>query len=187
MHWRSLALTLLVAGCTGHNGPVTNGAVPSLEIAAARLPGEIAGFTRGDTVWHERSNPGLGVAVDYAGPGRSAVATVSLFGAGLRLDEAALEAALNQAVGDTMDSAGARTRQVMTERERRELAVPEGDPMRCARLAGLYGRQEVTTLVCLGPAAGRFLKIQITSPTRQLRPVDPLPFVIGVAQAARSG
>ena len=34
-------------------------------------------------------------------------------------------------------------------------------------------------------AAGRYLLVQVTSPARQLRPVDPMPFVVGIAQAAR--
>jgi len=182
-----LFLALLSVACTEQEGPVTSAAVPSLEIAAARLPERVEGFARGDTTWHERTHPGLGVAVDYAGPARAAVATVSLYDRGRPVDPASLEAEFNQALGEVMAAAGARTRQVMTERERRDVAMPSGEPMQCARLAGTYGRQEMTTLVCIGPAAGRFVKVQVTSPTRQVRPVDPMPFVIGVAQAAREG
>lgn len=187
MRLRLIAFVFLAAACTDQGGLMTNASAPSLEIAAARLPAEMAGFTRGDTAWHERSHPGLGVAVDYAGPARAAVATVSLYDRGRSVDAAALEAEFNVALGEVMAVAGARTRQVMTERERSEVAVPDGAPMQCARLAGTYGRQEMTTLVCLGPAAGRFLKVQVTAPTRQVRPVDPMPFVTGIAQAARSG
>ena len=58
-------------------------------------------------------------------------------------------------------------------------------PLSCARLEGTYGRQPVNTLVCLGSAAGRYIKVQVTSPARQVRPVDPMPFVVQVTQAAR--
>lgn len=180
-------LILSLTACTDQTGPLTSAAVPALEIAAARLPGQVASFTRGDTVFHERERAGQGVAMDYAGPARAAVATVSLYDRGRRPDDAALAEEFNQAVGEVMAAAGARTRQVMTERERREVAVPDGAPMNCARLAGTYGRQEVTTLVCVGLAAGRFIKVMVTMPSRQVRPVDPMPFVVGVTQAARAG
>jgi hypothetical protein len=159
-----------------------------LDAAAARLPGDVAGFTRGDTVWHERERPGQGVSVDYAGPSRSAVATVSLYDRGggpVADDPARLEGEFQTAVAEVVASADRRTNQRMTERERSQLAVPGGAPLSCSRLDGLYGRQEVRTIVCLGAAGGRFLKVQVTSPGRQVRPVDPLPFIQGVAQAAR--
>ena len=186
---RRIAMILLVSlsACQDQDQPVNSIAASTLEIAAARLPEQVATFTRGDTVFHERERPGLGVAVDYAGPARAAVATVSLYDRGRRPDDAALTEEFNQAVGEVMAAASARTRQVMTERDRREVAVPNGAPMNCARLAGTYGRQEVTTLVCVGPAAGRFIKVQVTMPSRQVRPVDPIPFVVEVTQAARAG
>lgn len=189
-----LALALAACGPDGEQ-PATGDATsagrtasrPTLEAAVARLPAEVAGFTRGDLSWYERERPGFGVGADYAGPARAAVATVSLYDRQRPVDAAALEAEFNIALGEVMAVAGARTRQVMTERERTELAVPDGAPMQCARLAGTYGRQEMTTLVCLGPAAGRFLKVQVTAPTRQVRPVDPMPFITGITQAARAG
>jgi hypothetical protein len=181
-----LALALLAAGCVDPDGPATGGTVPRLEAAAARLPANVAGFTRGEATWHERTTPGLGVAVDYAGPSRSAVATVSLYDRGRRPDAASLTAEFDQALVDVMGVAGARTGQVITERERTSLPVSVGPPLQCARLAGTYGRQEVTTLVCLGEADGRFLKTLVTWPSRQVRPVDPLPFVTGIAAAARA-
>ncbi len=159
-----------------------------LDAAAARLPGEVAGFARGETAWHERDRPGQGVTVDYAGPARSAVATVSLYdrGGGPVGDDAArLEGEFRAAVAEVVASADRRTSQRMTERERSTLPVPGGAPLTCSRLDGLYGRQEVRTVVCLGVTGGRFLKVQVTSPGRQVRAVDPVPFIQGVAQAAR--
>lgn len=192
---RGLALPLLAAlAACGPEGeaPVTGtGApVPALEAAAERLPAAVAGFTRGDASWHEREQPGMGVAVEYAGPARAAVATVALYDRGEAVvseasSAARVQAEFGQAIADVMALAGSRTSQRISEGERSELEVPGGAPLSCARLDGTYGRQEVRTLVCLGVAAGRFLKVQVTSPARQVRPVDPIPFVVGIAQAAR--
>ena len=181
---------LALAGCAGGANRSEVPAVSGLEAAAARLPASVAGFTRGDTAWLERDQPGMGVAVDYAGPGRSAVATVSLYdrAGGAVPDDAAsprLRTEFDTAVADVLATADGRTAQRMSESGRSEVPVPGGTPLSCSRLDGLYGRQEVRTLVCLGVAAGRFVKIQVTSPGRQIRPVDPIPFVVGVTQAAR--
>jgi hypothetical protein len=192
----SLALLALAAACAPEGegarssaAGASRAAIP-LEAAAARLPPTLAGFTRGNATWHERERAGLGVTVDYAGPARAAVATVSLYD---RAQGAVAEAAgdgrvaqeFTGAVAEVVALAGTRTSQQIAERERAELPVPGGAPLSCARLDGTYGRQEVRTLVCVGAAAGRFLKVQVTSPARQVRPVDPLPFVVEVAQAAR--
>ncbi len=172
-------------------GPAARPAgLPSLEAAAARLPAEVAEFTRGEAVWHERERPGLGVSVDYAGPARSAVATVVIYDRSRApVPETAGDPALAQefagAVADVLEMAGNRTNHRLVERERMALSVPGGAPLSCAMLDGTYGRQEVRTLVCLGTAAGRWLKVQVTHPARQVRPVDPMPFVVEVVRAAR--
>lgn len=192
---RAAPILLLVAlgGCAGDPGQraaaPSSTAVP-LEAAAARLPASVAEFTRGDLTWHERERAGLGVAADYAGPSRAAVATVSLYdrGGGPVADDPTsprLRAEFESAVADAVASAGRRTSAQMTDRETTVLPVPGGSALNCARLDGMYGRQEVRTLVCLGAATGRFLKIQVTSPARQVRAVDPVPFVTGVTQAVR--
>lgn len=192
-----LALTLGMAGCAQQEGEGAAGAAasppggrPTLAVAAGRLPDAVAGFTRRDTTWHEQTRAGLGVAMDYDGPARSAVSTVSLYDRGIAavpndIDAPALQAEFNAAVNEAVAMAGTRTSQRITESNRTDVAVPGQAPMRCATLQGTYGRQEVQTLVCLGPAAGRFLKVLVTSPARQVRPVDPIPFVVGIAQAAR--
>ena len=163
---------------------------PTLESAAARLPESVAGFTRGAITWHEQERPGLGVAVDYAGPARSAVSTVSLYDRGRPwvtddIGAAAQREEFATAVGEALAMAGSRTSQSLVERERSQVPVPGQAPLQCARLQGTYGRNEVQTLLCLGGAAGRFLKVVVTAPGRQVRPVDPMPFVVGLAQAAR--
>jgi hypothetical protein len=187
---RSLAVAIALAtlgGCAAGGGAGIGGR-PSLEAAAARLPASVAGFARGDAVWHERERPGHGVAVDYAGPARAAVATVSLYDRGqgsVSERDARIAGEFDSAVADVLAQAGARTSSSLAERGRSQMAVPGGAPLDCARLEGTYGRQPVGTLVCVGAAAGRFIKVQVTAPSRQVRPVDPGPFVVGVAQAAR--
>lgn len=189
-----LAALLLPLACAPQEGgrQAAPDARPPLEAAAARLPESAAGFERGSAVWHEPERPGLGVTVDYAGPARAAVATVSLYDRGeppLSGADAAPRVAreLNEAVADVVAQAGTRTNQSLSERERVQVAVPGGAPLSCARLEGTYGRQQMRTLVCLGAAAGRFMKVQVTSSARPVRPVEELPFVVEIAQAARAG
>jgi len=186
----ALATLAVLTGCGTEEQARRAGAAapPTLEAAAARLPAEVAGFTRGNTVWHERERPGLGASVDYAGPGRAAVATVSLYDRGqpaVAAGDPRLATEFTSAVSEVVALAGTRTSQQLAESGRSELPVPGGEPLSCARLDGTYGRQQVRTLVCLGAAAGRFLKVQVTAPARPVRPVDPLPFVVAIAQAAR--
>jgi hypothetical protein len=190
------AVGLLLAGlavaCAGQPAVPAGGrdSRATLEQIGGRLPADVAGFTRGETVWHEPARPGLGVTVDYAGPGRSAVSTVSLYDRGQRnipqdINSAAMQQEFAAAVQEVLALAEGRTSQELSERDRTILAVPGQAPLQCARLQGTYGRQPVQTLLCLGTASGRYLKVQVTAPARQVRPVDPLPFVVEVAQAAR--
>ncbi len=190
----ALLLPLLLAACAGQQAAQRGGAAaggqPGLEAATARLPEEAAGFSRGSTVWHERDRPGQGVSVDYAGPARAAVATVSLYDRAQgpvpdRPGDPRVAQEFSSAVEEVVALAGTRTSQQMAEAGRTELPVPGGTPLSCARLEGTYGRQPVRTLVCLGVAAGHFLKVQVTGPARQIRPVDPEPFIVEIAQAAR--
>lgn len=186
----ALLLPVACAPQAGREGAESGvrGGRPTLEAAAARLPGEVVSFTRGTSFWLERERPGQGVAVEYAGPSRAAVATVSLYdrGQGVITDsDPRLAGEFSAAVAEVVAMAGTRTSQQIAERGRSEVAVPGGAPLSCARLEGTYGRQEMRTLVCLGSAAGRFLKVQVTSPARPVRPVDPMPFIVEIAQAAR--
>jgi hypothetical protein len=190
-----LQVLLLAASCAAPGGETEGfgaAARPTLEAAAARLPAQLAGFTRGAATWHERERAGLGVSVEYAGPARAAVATVSLYDRGQAVSsgqprDPRMAQEFSNAVGETLAQAGMRTSQRIAERDRREVAVPGGAPLSCATLEGTYGRQEVRTLLCLGAAAGRFIKVQVTAPARPLRPVDPLPFAVEATRAARGG
>lgn len=160
----------------------------TLEAAAERLPSETVGFARGATFWLEAERPGQGAAVEYAGPSRAAVATVSLYdrGQGPVSDrDPRLAGEFSKVLAEALALAGTRTSQRLAERGRVALDAPGGAPLSCARLEGTYGRQHVRTLVCLGAAAGRFLKVQVTTPQRQVVAVDAEAFVIAIAQAAR--
>jgi hypothetical protein len=189
-------LLALLPGCT----PAREGGRPSaeaaaaqrlpLDIAAARLPEQAGGFSRGGTTWHEQEQPGMGVAVDYTAPNRSAVATVSLYDRGHgpvpdNPDDPRIVAEFDLAVAEVMSLAETRTNHRMAEQERTEMQLPGQPGLRCARLDGVYGRQPVRTLVCLGGAGGRYLKLHVTAPIRRVRAVDPEPFLRDVAAAAR--
>ena len=137
----ALAALAALAGCgTEEQARRAAGAAPpTLEAAAARLPAEVAGFTRGNTVWHERERPGLGASVDYAGPARAAVATVSLYDRGqpaVSAGDPRLAAEFTSAVAEVVALAGTRTSQQLAESGRSELPVPGGEPLSCARLDG---------------------------------------------------
>jgi hypothetical protein len=186
------ALALPVACAPQEGARRTAQTAPSggmtLEASAERLPAEVLGFARGGTFWLEAERPGQGAAVEYAGPSRAAVATVSLYDRGhgpVSDRDPRLAGEFATALAEVMALAGTRTSQRLTERGRTELAVPGGAPLSCARLEGTYGRQQVRTLVCLGAAAGRYLKVQVTTPQRQVVAVDSEAFVAAIAQAAR--
>jgi hypothetical protein len=183
-----LAGALAAASCAQQGGGDTEAGRPGLEAAVARLPGSVAGFERGGTVWHERERPGLGASVEYAGPSRAAVATVSLYDRGqgavpARQGDARVAQELSASVAELLALEDSSRR--IAESGRSQIEVPGGPPLSCSRLEGTYGRQRVGTLVCVGAAAGRFVKIQVISPARPVVPVDPEPFIVGIAQAAR--
>jgi len=189
-------LLLLIAACAPQQaGPGATASAPaaagSLEAAVARLPAQVGDFTRGDTTWLERQRPGDGAMVEFAvTPSRAAVATVSLYDrAQGRVNGQAggprVTTEFSAAVREVVAIAGTRTSQQLAERERREVAVPGGAPLSCSWFDGTYGRQDFRTLLCLGAAAGHFIKLQVTAPARPVRPVDPMPFVVEATRAVR--
>lgn len=189
-----LLLLLPVACAPQQAGPGgTTAAGPSatpLEAAVARLPPQLGDFNRGGTTWLERQRAGDGAIVEYAPASRAAVATVSLYDRAQgrvsdRAGDPRLAREFSEAVREVVAIAGTRTSQQLAERERREIAVPGGAPLSCSWFDGTYGRQDVRTLLCLGAAAGHFIKVQVTAPARPVRPVDPMPFVVEATRAVR--
>jgi hypothetical protein len=171
---------------------------PPLDAVLARLPEQSSGFTRGMTTDMEASQPGQGRAVDYAtlaAPGlaaRAAIASVIVYDHGqppLPADTpaAVIDGKLNEGVAEATAPAPARR---MAETGRRALPVPGGAPLQCATVEGSYGRTAMWQQVCVGVAAGRFVKVFIAVPARQrelLTDVDADAFSAAVAAALRGG
>lgn len=192
----SLAAGGMLAGCAApQQGRFAPEARPSLDAALSRLPEEAAGFTRGVTTDMEATQPGQGRAVDYAtqaGFGiaaRAAIASVILYDRGqppLPPDtpQAVIEAQLNEGVVETTAPAPGRQ---MAESHRRDLPAAGGAPLRCATLEGTYGRTAMWQQMCVGVAAGRFVKIFVAVPTRQkdLLAMDADGFAQAVTAALR--
>lgn len=201
--WAGLGVTLVLAGCAmppegaGAAGATAAAMRPPLATVLARLPQEAAGLARGMTADMEASQPGQGAAVDYATlarPGiaaRAAIATVMVYDHGQPplpddAPAALIETKLGEGVAEATAPAPARR---MAEAGRRVLAVPGGAPLQCATLEGSYGRTAMWQQVCVGVAAGRFLKVFVAMPERQRRllsDVDADVFTQAVAQALRT-
>lgn len=174
------ALTLLGA-CT--EGELATGGGGSAS-AAARLPQQAAGFVRGGSVDHERENPGFGTSVNYATPNRAAVATVSLYTKGRSTEpsssdiETEFRAAVQEASDTTVAGRSAR-------RFQGGQPMTLSDGLRCMRLQGNFGRTPVQRLVCVGSAAGRFIRIQVTQPGAGVAGADANAFATAAVRAAR--
>jgi hypothetical protein len=186
-----LALGLTLAGCAvAPTGPAPR---PTLEEAVARLPSTAAGLYRGASTVHETANPGLGIGVDYAAPGRGAVATVTLYDRGAAepvpddAEAPAIAAEFERAVEEVLAAGAVRRTHRLALAERVTAPVEGGEGLRCAVLRGRYGRDPVVSTLCLGGAAGRFLRVQVTMPDRSPPPADALGFTGAVAAAARGG
>ncbi|MBW8269071.1 hypothetical protein [Caldovatus aquaticus] len=182
----------LAAGCAELAVEAPQPAPSSAEIAR-RLPASAGEFQRGATVEHEAERPGFGTDVDYATRSRTAVASVQIYDRGSQVripdDPAApeIEAELDRSVAETLEAVGRRPGRRLAERERATEALPEdaGPGLRCAVLRGSYGRMPVTQKICVGGAAGKFLKVQMTTVDRTAPAVDTGSFLAAVVRAAR--
>lgn len=192
-----LMLAGLLAACVvpPPGGGDQGAARPSLDAVLARLPEQAAGFARGTTTDMEASQPGQGRAVDYATladagvAARAAIASVMVYDHGLSMTPASasavlVEEKLNEGVRDALVPAPGRQ---MRESGRHTLPVGTGAPLRCAVLEGTYGRTAMWQQVCVGTAAGRFLKVFVAVPTRQkdLLGMNADAFTQVIAAAAR--
>jgi len=192
----------LLAGCVAPGNEAATGAAaaakarPSYDIVLARLPEQAGGFSRGMTTDMEASAPGQGRAVDYATLARSgvaaraAIASVILYEHGQPVLTPATPATtvtgkLEEGVAEATSPAPGRR---MAETARHVLEVPGGTAMQCAVIEGTYGRSAMWQQVCVGVAAGRFLKVFVAVPARQkalLTEMDADAFTRSIAQAAR--
>lgn len=192
----------LLAGCAAPGNEAATGAAraaqmrPGYDVVLARLPEQAAGFSRGMTTDMEATQPGQGRAVDYATlarggvAARAAIASVILYEHGQPPLAASAPATLvtgklDEGVAEAISPAPGRR---MAETGRHSLAVPGGAPMQCAIIEGNYGRTAMWQQVCVGVAAGRFLKVFVAVPARQkalLTDMDADAFTQTIAQAAR--
>ena len=190
-----LALGGLLAACAAQPDRAAMNARPSLDATLARLPDYVEGFGRGMTTDMEANQPGQGRAVDYATlahPGvaaRAAIASVMIYDQGLPplppdTPDGVIAAKLDEGVQEALAPAPGRS---MAESGRHILPVAGGGPLQCAELQGTYGRTAMWQQVCVGVAAGRFLKVFLAVPTRQkdLLGLDADGFTREVAQAVR--
>ncbi|MBR0650709.1 hypothetical protein GXW78_13615 [Roseomonas terrae] len=180
---RGIAAGVLVAaaGCA----MMEQAQAPALRTIAERMPQELAGFVLGETA----ERPGPSLSLDYATPSRSAVGTVLVYdGAGERApaDPAApaIDRELTAAVAELSEAPQGRTGRRLAERER--MTLPDAG-LRCAVMTGAFGRAPVMRQVCVGGAAGRFVKIQVTMADSRPRPADANAFAVAAIGAVRGG
>ncbi len=180
--WRPLAALALLAGCA--TGPDET-RVP-IEAQAGRLPGEAAGFSRvAGTA--PTAPPELGTArvAEYATARRLAVGLVFLHESDRPLVTVAdVPAELDRAAADGA-RLGQRTGRALVERSRSTVTLPGGGSLDCATLGGTLGRNPVEWQVCVGAIGGRFLRTEVTMPSRNPPAADAAGFARAVAAAAQ--
>lgn len=174
-------LLLGLAGCAA----MEEAHRPGLDAVAQRMPAELAGFVLGETA----RRPGPALAVDYATPNRSAVGSILVYEAPTGVapsDPAApaIDREVTAAVAEVAEAPHGRTGRRLTERERVTLAE-EG--LRCAILAGAFGRAPVRRHVCVGGAQGRFVKVHVTMADARPPPADAAAFAAAALRAVRGG
>lgn len=192
-----LALGSLLAACAAQppGGEAAAAIRPHLDVVLGRLPDYAAGFSRGMTTDMEASQPGQGRAVDYATPAhpgvaaRAAIASVMVYDQGLPplppdTPDAVVTSKLDEGVQEALAPAPGRQ---LAESGRHALSAAGGGALQCAELQGTYGRTAMWQQVCVGVAAGRFLKVFVAVPTRQkdLLGLDADAFTREIAQRAR--
>lgn len=174
------AACLMLAACSA----LEEAGRPSLDTVATRMPANIAGFTLGEV----GQRPGPALALDYATPNRSAVATVLVYNTGGRAaptDPASpeFERELSSTVAEVTEAPSGRTGRRLTEQRRVTVADPG---LRCAVMSGAFGRAPVTRHVCVGSAQGRFVKVQVTMGSGATREsADAMAFAAEAVRAVR--
>jgi hypothetical protein len=182
-----LALPVAMLGCaTPQDEASAPSSRPTLDATLARLPATVAGFERGTIQDVAPNDPGAGKAVEYATPRRVAVAYVFLYDMGRpNVTSADLGPEIERAVTEGTTLPADRTGRRLTERSRGAVEA-RGGPLSCAVLDGTFGRTAVERHVCVGAAAGRFLRIQVTMPGRGTAPADARAFASEIAAALRA-
>ncbi|MBE9607553.1 hypothetical protein IAI18_22000 [Acetobacteraceae bacterium H6797] len=197
----SLSLLAFLAACappqqggapsatTGQGGSARQMTREPTSGTIARLPADAAGFMRsGQVKDYEAQRPGFGQGVEYTTPGREAVATVDIYDRGMASipnQEQLVRSELDEAVRELSSLQHSRTGRSLDEQQRTTIPIEGADPLQCAVLSGRYGRVPVSLDICVGMAAGRFIKIQVTMPDRTPAMADARAFAHSVATAAQ--
>jgi hypothetical protein len=174
-----LLVLAVLAGCAA----IEDGARPTLDEVAARMPREIAGFMLGDS----GQRTGAALSLDYATANRAAVAAVLVYETGGRAvpsdpTSPEIDREVTTAVSEVTEVPYGRTGRRLAERQR--ITLSEAG-LRCAVMEGSFGRAPVTRHICVGGAQGRFVKVQVTMPSRTPPPADALAFAAGALRAVR--
>ncbi|WP_426956348.1 hypothetical protein [Muricoccus radiodurans] len=172
-----------LAGCASTEAPTASR--PTLDAALARLPAEAAGFQRGETSDVSPGDAGAGKVVEYATARRIAVAHVFVYDLNRpSVTEADLPPEVERAVAEGTTLPQDRTGRRLAERSRTPVSA-RGGPLTCSTLGGTFGRNPVERHVCVGVAGGRFLRVQVTMPSRSPPVADAEAFATAVATAVR--
>lgn len=183
----ALALLATLAACTPE-APRPTG-IPRAnnpEQLADRLPEEAAGFRRGANA--PVTEPFAGREVAYATGSRNAAAFVQVLTppsapGGEPLPDGPNGAAAQAEFARWRDEAArgtspSRSLRVTAEAERAGL-------FRCADLEGTYGRQPVSSMLCVGAAGGQLLRVRLSMPRRDFPAADSAAFLGAIAASLR--
>jgi hypothetical protein len=183
-----LAATLLVSACEAVPRPSASAATAVAGLSttqlAARLPDEAAGFVRGDTVAAPFGEDGQ--EAGYRTPGRTgAGATVVLYRQpGATVPPGAESPAVTQAFEALLQDA-MRPLPHRRVREQDRFSLPDAGPatLRCVETTGVYGREQVQGLLCVGGVGGGVLRVRVTMPHGDPPPADARAFAAALLDA----
>jgi hypothetical protein len=177
----------LLAGCAAPEQVEAPRERPSIDAVLARLPAQVAGFERGVVQDVAPGDPGAGKVVEYVTPRRVAVAYVFVYDMGRpTVTRADLPAEVERAISEATALPSDRTGRQLSVASRTPLPARGGD-LSCAALEGSFGRTQVERQVCVGVAGERFLRVQVTMPSRGGPVADARGFAAEVAAAAQGG
>ena len=183
-----LAATTILGACAS-NETATPAAAPvpvasAPEQLARRLPAQAAGFQRGATAPVQQ--PARGVEVAYSTDGRSAAGFVQVLGAPGPLPDGvqseAVQAEYRRWLAETARGAASRRLRVASE----SLQPAQSPLFRCAEMEGTYGRQPVQSVLCVGAAGGKLLRVRVSMPRQDPPVADSRAFVRDITAALRA-
>ena len=183
-----LALAAL-AGCATPEGDeaAAQRERPAVDAVLARLPAAAAGVERDAVQDVAQGDPASGKVVEYVTPRRVAVAYVFLYDLGRpRVTAAELPPEVERAISEATALPSDRTGRQLSVAQRYTVPARGGD-LSCAALEGNFGRTRVERQVCVGVTEGRFLRVQVTMPSRATPAADVRAFAAEVAGATRGG